>query len=456
MVFLPEERVALWPWRNDCCDKSAITADDLHFWVEEPGAPQANLAEFFQTALMTVAYSAVCAVAASQTQQAEAEELQSLLRLQQSCHEDHEESAQSSALPASSILQRSAVGSRWADIAEEDNESDDGPGSGSFEKEFGQIQEVQSSEAHGAARHTLGDGESQVASESLPMVSTFFGSRSEPIENGTGFRPRWGDIDDSESDEQTVVHSNASKQQLLGNESRIQGEFDVAEQKADAAEVTEVAGQRRSKGSATRGKRGGVKRNAGRNAARSAASWDAASQKPNKPWDASASWQKGGWASSSSHQTSVWTTASWQQNGCAPAKTAGEATSWAHEWVPRPRKWQCQFIIGIEEEPIFRVVRRLLGPGGKNVKAIAEETGAKLRLRGLGSKFLEGPEKRESSDPLMMCISASTETGYNTAVDTVQDILQHIYTEYHEFQANNGMSISPISIQMHVGAREFF
>lgn len=90
------------------------------------------------------------------------------------------------------------------------------------------------------------------------------------------------------------------------------------------------------------------------------------------------------------------------------------------------------------------------------MKAIAEETGAKLRLRGLGSKFLEGPEKRESSDPLMMCISASTETGYNTAVDTVQDILQHIYTEYHEFQANNGMSISSISIQMHVGAREFF
>jgi len=144
------------------------------------------------------------------------------------------------------------------------------------------------------------------------------------------------------------------------------------------------------------------------------------------------------------------------KNGGAPGKTEVEVAGWAHEWVHRPRKWQCQFVIGIEEEPTFRVVRRLLGPGGKNVKAIAEETGAKLRLRGVGSKFLEGPDKRESMDPLMLCISASTETGYNTAVDTVQEILQHIYTEYQEFQSNNGVSISPFSIQMHAGAREFF
>merc|ERR1712070_554575 len=145
----------------------------------------------------------------------------------------------------------------------------------------------------------------------------------------------------------------------------MQGECDdgAKAQATDVAEDAEVAGQRRSKGSATRGKRGGVKRNAGRNAARSAATWDTASQKPNQSWDASSSWQKGGWASSSFQQNA------WHQNG-SEIDNGGQ---W-HEWVHRPRKWQCQFMIGIEEEPTFRVVRRLLGPGGKHVKAIADET----------------------------------------------------------------------------------
>lgn len=275
------------------------------------------------------------------------------------------------------------------------------------------------------------------------------------MENGKAFRPRWGDIDDSESDDQTVSDTKFSQQKLVENESqRIQGEGDDGERKA---EVADVPGQRRSKGSATRGKRGGVKRNAGRHAAQSVASWDAASQRQNKSWDASSSWQKGGWASAPSQQTSVLTTASWQQNGWASAKTEADSGNWGQrEWVFRPRKWQCQFTIGIEEEPVFRVVRRLLGPGGKNVKAIAEATGAKLRLRGVGSKFLEGPEKQESTDALMLCVSASADSGYNAAVQMVQQILECIYAEYHELQVNNGVFASPLSIQMHVGAREYF
>lgn len=418
MVHLPEERVALWPWRDGC------GKNDLHFWVEEPGTQ-----EFLHTALIAAACSAVavsaCAVAAAQTQQAEAE--------------DHEQSAQSSAVPAAQIPDKQATQLRWADI--EDSESEDTPRSSERKlRPDGPIQEAECSEAHGAARNRLGKGE----------VKAFLGSISEPAVNSKTFRPRWGDIDDSESDDQTVADSHFAQHKLVENEGlRIQGECDDGE-KAQAADVAEVAGQRK-KGSATRGKRGGVKRNAGRQAARSAASWDAASQRPNKSWDASSSWQKGGWASSSSQQTGVWT--SWQQTG-----SEVDSTNWGQraDWVPRPRKWQCQFIIGIDEEPTFRVVRRLLGPGGKNVKAIAEETGAKLRLRGVGSKFLEGPQKLESTDPLMLCVSAPTDSGYDTAVHMVQEILQHIYIEYQEFQSNNGVCTSPLSIQMHVGAREYF
>lgn len=460
MVYLPEERVALWPWATECCEKSAITADDLHFWVEEPGAPQADLAEFLHTAFFTVAYTATAfsayAVAASQTQQVDAD-LQCALQLQESCRDGHEESAQCSAVPAAQTSENNATESRWADF--EDSESEDGPSSSEqkpLEEELGQIQEKKCSDAHRAARTGLGDGESQVdSSQSLPFVEAVFDSKSEPLDIGKVFRPRWGDIDDSESEDQTVEGPHFSQHKLLENEGlRIQGECNSGDQQA---ETTELPEQRRSKGSATRGKRGGVKRNAGRHAAQSVANWDAASQRPNKSWDASSSWQKGGWASS--QQTSVWPTASWQQNDWASAKTEVDGVNWGQQsdqWLPRPRKWQCQFTIGIEEEPTFRVVRRLLGPGGKNVKAIAEETGAKLRLRGVGSKFLEGPEKKEATDPLMLCVSASSDCGYNTAVHMLQEILMRIYAEYQEFQSNSGVCMSPLDIQMHVGAREYF
>merc|ERR1712136_305481 len=45
-------------------------------------------------------------------------------------------------------------------------------------------------------------------------------------------------------------------------------------------------------------------------------------------------------------------------------------------------KYQCQFIVGIEEERKFKVMRKLLGPSGANMRAIVDRTGAKLRLRG--------------------------------------------------------------------------
>jgi len=90
-------------------------------------------------------------------------------------------------------------------------------------------------------------------------------------------------------------------------------------------------------------------------------------------------------------------------------------------------KFQCQFIIGIEEDSNFRVVRRVLGPAGAHKKRINLETGAKLRLRGRGSKFLEGPEKQESHDPLMLCVSASNREAYERTVDLVQEVLEGVY-----------------------------
>jgi hypothetical protein len=117
-------------------------------------------------------------------------------------------------------------------------------------------------------------------------------------------------------------------------------------------------------------------------------------------------------------------------------------------------KSQCQFTIGIEEEPKFRVVRRLLGPAGAHVKAIAEQTGAKLRLRGRGSKFLEGPEQEESSDPLMLCLSVPNRNGYESAKKIMWEHLEKIYAEYDDFLVKHRQRPLNLHPQMHEGPRE--
>merc|ERR1719198_756676 len=65
------------------------------------------------------------------------------------------------------------------------------------------------------------------------------------------------------------------------------------------------------------------------------------------------------------------------------------------------------------------------------MKTIAEQTGAKLRLRGCGSGLLEGANKQESIDPLMICISAPDVASYQRAKELVKDLLEDIYKEYH-------------------------
>lgn len=100
------------------------------------------------------------------------------------------------------------------------------------------------------------------------------------------------------------------------------------------------------------------------------------------------------------------------------------------------------------------MVRRLIGPAGAHVKAIAEQTGAKLRLRGRGSKFLEGPEQEESTDPLMLCVSVPNRAAYETAKQIIWDHLERVYAEYDDFLARNQQRPMYLRPQMHEGPRE--
>jgi len=117
-------------------------------------------------------------------------------------------------------------------------------------------------------------------------------------------------------------------------------------------------------------------------------------------------------------------------------------------------KRQCQFTIGIEEESRFQVVRRIIGLHGAHVKAIAEQSGTKLRLRGCGSKFLEGPEQQESTDPLMLCVSAPDRFTYDTAVQLITELLERVYRDYTAFCEKNKLPVPDLPIRLHEGRRK--
>merc|ERR1712139_414351 len=112
----------------------------------------------------------------------------------------------------------------------------------------------------------------------------------------------------------------------------------------------------------------------------------------------------------------------------------------ASSFRPQPRrqapekKLLCRYSVCIEQDRAYNVVRKLLGDRGSHMKHIAESTGAKLRIRGRGSGFLEGPDQKEASDePLMLCISASTREGFDDAVQDVESLLECVHDQYRTF-----------------------
>eukprot|EP00434_Breviolum_minutum_P017037 symbB.v1.2.015034.t1/scaffold1037.1/size142759/6 len=121
-----------------------------------------------------------------------------------------------------------------------------------------------------------------------------------------------------------------------------------------------------------------------------------------------------------------------------------EETSLFNERPARSERgrWQCQFLVGIEADQEFGVVGRLLGRRGANMKRIAGDTNAKMRLRGLVSFCSESP------DPLMLCVSAPDESSYREAALQIRALLLEVY-EAFEFAGG-----CPPGIQVHEGPRD--
>lgn len=60
----------------------------------------------------------------------------------------------------------------------------------------------------------------------------------------------------------------------------------------------------------------------------------------------------------------------------------------------------------------------------------------KLRLRGKGSGFKEGPNQVESEDPLNICISSKYKEKYDFACCEMDRLLVKVYDEFKVFYRN--------------------
>ena len=57
----------------------------------------------------------------------------------------------------------------------------------------------------------------------------------------------------------------------------------------------------------------------------------------------------------------------------------------------------------------------------------------KLRLRGKGSGFKEGPKQEESKEPLHLCISSRFYDKYQQACNMANDLLLNVYEDYKKY-----------------------
>ena len=110
-------------------------------------------------------------------------------------------------------------------------------------------------------------------------------------------------------------------------------------------------------------------------------------------------------------------------------------------------KYTCKYQILIENDKDFQIARRLIGSKGANMKKIINECGGgevtKLRLRGKGSGYKEGPQNKESDEPLHLCISSKNAEDMKKSCLLVDELLAKINEDYKEYCEKN--NVTPIS-----------
>jgi len=94
----------------------------------------------------------------------------------------------------------------------------------------------------------------------------------------------------------------------------------------------------------------------------------------------------------------------------------------------------------------------------KNCKQVNKSEFLKLRLRGKGSGFKEGPEGKgalffyypkflESLEPMHLCVSSKYMEVYKMACGKIEELLNKLYLEYANFCKKMGTDFLPIHIK---------
>ena len=112
-------------------------------------------------------------------------------------------------------------------------------------------------------------------------------------------------------------------------------------------------------------------------------------------------------------------------------------------------KYTCRFEIQIENDKEFQVARRIIGSKGINMKRIIDKCCkglggrahdvVKLRLRGKGSGFKEGPHNTESNDSIHLCISSKFQKKYEIAISEIEKLLKKVYHEFSDYCIKLGL-----------------
>merc|ERR1712187_873155 len=99
-------------------------------------------------------------------------------------------------------------------------------------------------------------------------------------------------------------------------------------------------------------------------------------------------------------------------------------------------EYRCRIFVGIEEDADFRIVKRLIGPAGRNTKAIVDKSGgAQIRIRGRGSN-----EKETSTEPLSVYVNAKQEESFELASKLVLELIERLHVDYRDFCERIGRS----------------
>ena len=107
-------------------------------------------------------------------------------------------------------------------------------------------------------------------------------------------------------------------------------------------------------------------------------------------------------------------------------------------------KYVSRYIVQIENEKNFPVTKMIIGNNGKLLRQILLENcinygdhTTKIRLRGKGSGYKEGPKNEESKDPMELCISSLNMLSYMRCSQAIENLLLHVYYQYYIYQCNN-------------------